>query len=527
MAYSDESDAIVKRLKASLAYVDDAHTRRMAAAWARAWDDLAPELQAVLQELADTAGGVTRAQLIRSRRLANALATIERALIDLVDLSATDIIGELDGVIDQAGRITDQLISSQLPPSVSVDGWARVDDAQVAAIVKRTSGRITKQSYPLPGRATTIMKRELVRGMLAGSNPRTVARRVIDRSERIFNGGMNRALVIARTEMLDAQRAAAKLGEQANADVLATWIWTSALGLRTCPSCWAKHGTEYPLDQPGPEDHHCGRCTRTPKTKSWRELGFDIDEPPSLLPNAMDRFGQLTPEQQLDILGPARYAAWQSGKYPMNTWTARHDNDGWRDSWSTSPAPAEFRGARVGDPLGGAGSGGRRPPRTTFGEGFGPEPPDRDGMLAYWLDRQSALPVSFGGDVLEPQEVRFVERFLNAGQQLEWIPKNARGKSTPGFDFRWLNNGGIDVELKSTLANYDTTRRAITKDAKKAANHAARLVKTRYLVDFEDQAVSADLLRELAGYNVDRRLYRLDQLWVMIRGSIREITLRT
>lgn len=105
-----------------------------------------------------------------------------------------------------------------------------------------------------------------------------------------FNGGLTRALTISRTEILDAYRASSKQTMAANDDVLAGWMWTAELDETTCESCWAMDGQIFDLDVDGPDDHQNGRCTRTPVTKPWRELGFDVDEPPDQRPNAEDVF---------------------------------------------------------------------------------------------------------------------------------------------------------------------------------------------------------------------------------------------
>lgn len=343
MAYSLESVSVLARLRQQLEHLADEHTRAQVARWARAWDDLAPELLAALEHVTADGEKITRAKLIRARRLTNALELIESRLAGLVDSSAADAIADLSGFVDAAGNATDALISSQLPPGQSVNGWARVDADQVDAIVARTAEQITKLSYPLASEATAAMKRELVRGMLTGANPRETARRMVVRTGaagKAFNGGLTRALTIARTEQMDAHRAAAQVAEAENVDTLAGWTWVCAVSTRTCPACWSMHGSGHALTEPGPLGHQNCRCARVPRTKSWRELGFDIDEPKSILSSREDAFARLTPDEQAEVLGPRRFAAWRDGRYPMDDWSVRRDNPGWRPSYGVSPAPA-------------------------------------------------------------------------------------------------------------------------------------------------------------------------------------------
>lgn len=339
MAWSHDSDAINNRVLAILKELDDQHARQLAEAWAKAWDDLSPEFENTIRGMiAD--GQFTRAKIMRSRRLANALALIEQRLSALSELAADGTIEQLRSVVQRAGKTTDQLIASMLPPSANVNGWARVDASQIDAIITRTTEQITKLSWPLSFEATDAMRRELVRGVAVGVNPRVTARRIVKRTETIFNGGLSRALTIARTETLDAYRSAAKLGEEANTDVLAGWTWVASLTTRTCPACWSMHGREFETTDPGPNGHQNCRCVRAPRTKTWRELGFTVDEPGSVLPNSQATFRQLPDADQRAVLGPRRWAAYTAGDYPIGAWATRRENPGWRDSWVTSRAPA-------------------------------------------------------------------------------------------------------------------------------------------------------------------------------------------
>ena len=350
MAWTPETQSIAAQLRDHLGRVLDGHTRRQVAAWVTAWDDIAPELEATLNDLVLGAvdGRIRRRDMATSQRLLNALELVDDRIRGLVGASAADVIDQLREVLDYAGSLQERLIASQLPAGGrgDVQAWSRVSAAAVDAMVMRTTQQITSRSRPLADDAAAVMRRQLVRGVAVGSNPRVVAARMLRDTEGTFNGGLGRALTIARTEMLDAHREASALEDAANADLLTGWVWTSVLGLDTCPACWAMHGTEFPLDQPGPQGHQNCRCARVAKTKSWRELGFDIDEPPSLLPDAETAFEQLSRDQQVAILGPARFAAWEANAFPMSAWSTLQRNDGWRDSWVIASPPEAFRGIR-------------------------------------------------------------------------------------------------------------------------------------------------------------------------------------
>ena len=111
----------------------------------------------------------------------------------------------------------------------------------------------------------------------------------------------------------------------------------NGIAVHNCPSCWSKHGEIFDLDVPGPEDHQQGRCTRVPVAKTWRDLGFDIDEPASLLPDAQSTFAGLPREQQLQVMGKSRLDLLDSGQASWGDLATKRSTDGWRDSWAPTP----------------------------------------------------------------------------------------------------------------------------------------------------------------------------------------------
>jgi len=335
-----------------LTRVTDQQARTLVAAWVDAWDEIAPDLNAVLLEMLVSGDKVTRAQLLRSIRLRRALALVADQLETLAQDAGVLITGDLRQVIDTAGAAQASVIDSQLPVNFmapeDVSSWSRIDERQITAIVERSTQQITSLTKPLSAEAYAAVRRELIRGVAAGTNPRDTARRIVSRAEGRFNGGLTRALTIARTETLDAHRAAAELGQSAHADVLGGWTWLASLTTRTCSSCLAQHGTVHPLTESGPHDHQQGRCSRLPTTKSWAELGFpNLVEPPSLIPDAGAFFDGLEVADQKAILGSKGFEAWSRGNFPMEKWSTLRKNDGWRDSYVPAKPPSVNGGRRA------------------------------------------------------------------------------------------------------------------------------------------------------------------------------------
>ena len=112
-----------------------------------------------------------------------------------------------------------------------------------------------------------------------------------------------------------------------NSDILNGVQFVATLDTLTCEECAALDGTTYenPEDAPQPPLHlgPC-RCTLVPIVKSWKELGFDVEEVPEGTRASMD--GQVpesmtygswlksqSTEVQNDALGPGRAALFRDG----------------------------------------------------------------------------------------------------------------------------------------------------------------------------------------------------------------------
>lgn len=311
-------------------------------AWVDAWDQLAYDFEAAMSDLLLQAqnGRVTGIAVGRNVRLQQALERAAATLDGLADTAEGVASAASRQLVLSAAQTQLDTIRAQLPAdhvSYLAPSWTRVDPAALDVIVARTGQTIHQRLIPLSDEAVAAMKKSLLQGIVVGENPRRVAAAMVRKAEKGFNGGLTRAMVIARTELLDANRAANKAAEQLSKDVVKGWMWVATLDSKTCPSCISQHGSEHPTDEDGPLDHHQGRCDRAPITKSWKELGFDIEEPPSLVPDAQEWFDSLTPGTQRDIMGPARLKLLQDGDITLADLSTKRSTPGWRDSMHVTP----------------------------------------------------------------------------------------------------------------------------------------------------------------------------------------------
>lgn len=342
MAVTTETLRLTSGLRNQLAAITDQQTRDLVKAWANAWDEIAADLSDSMVDLIAGAkdGTVTRSMALRSVRLQKSLAVIADHLQALAAQAGVRIIDDLDDVVRAAGTAQEAIIASQLPASerAIVNGWSRVDEKSIQAIVNRSTKQITALSKPLSSDAYQVVRRELIRGVSAGSNPRETARRIVARAESGFNGGLTRALNISRTETLDAHREASRLGRKANADTLDGWRWQCDLSSRTCPACLAKHGETFGVDVSGPDGHPSCRCTASPLVKSWKDLGIDMDEPADMFPDAKAWFADQPEATQVGIMGPQRLATVRADPSVWDRLATKKTNANWRDSWQSTPA---------------------------------------------------------------------------------------------------------------------------------------------------------------------------------------------
>lgn len=318
----------------------DASTRAVTARWAQAWNELSLEWQAIISViLSKRAAGepLTPMQILQLNRVRRALTNTGATLQELSNELAPTLRPAMKEIVDRTAALTDDVIRSQLPSGNQVAiVFPRTDQEALAQIIERSLGNVVSSADPLPGEQLEAVKSSLIRAVPSGWHPNVAAQEMLRRVYGSFSGGLARALRIARTEMLDAHRAANRQ-QVANNSAVTSVAWHAELGPRTCPSCLAKHGTEYPPGTPGPFDHPNGRCTFIPKTKSWADLGFpSLQEPADMFQSAEDWISA-NPEAAVSAMGAERYLMYQNGAVSLRDMSTRVDNPDWRPSYVATP----------------------------------------------------------------------------------------------------------------------------------------------------------------------------------------------
>ena len=95
----------------------------------------------------------------------------------------------------------------------------------------------------MPALTGAKAEQALIEGVATGKNPRETARVMRSGVNQALDLTRSRALTISRTETMRVHRDASLENYKANAEAVRGWVWLCACDLRSCPSCWAMHGT--------------------------------------------------------------------------------------------------------------------------------------------------------------------------------------------------------------------------------------------------------------------------------------------
>lgn len=188
----------------------------------------------------------------------------------------------------------------------------------------------------LAGETADLVEQRLGSSIAQGMNPVDTAKRIRDS----LGVGLDRSLLIARTEQLRVYRQAAHENYRVNADVVTGWTWHATDDELTCPVCLAMHGTQHPNDQTLISHPNC-RCAPIPNVPGGRDLQ-----------TGEDRFRNMSEREQRDILGSEKlHSLYRSGKINLIDVAQPSNHPRWgRGLRKATPAQALARAAARRDP---------------------------------------------------------------------------------------------------------------------------------------------------------------------------------
>lgn len=265
---------------------------------------LLSETKAAIQSAYDTAQGVA---LDTTTTVAQVSAT---ATAESLSLSLG---GAIKGVLPTSAYLETVAGSAIVQGATQADWWAR-------------------QGQDTAWRFSSAVRQGLVQG--------ETTQQIVQRVRQVMDGSRRNAEALVRTSV---QTVAAQTREKtfdANADIMASVEWVAALDARVCLECAALDGKRWDYETKKPIGHsipykipaiHFGdRCMVVPVTKTFRELGIDIDIDEvadgtrvSMTGQVSDKtFGDWLKRQPADrvedILGKGRADLYQRGVITFN-----------------------------------------------------------------------------------------------------------------------------------------------------------------------------------------------------------------
>lgn len=470
--------AAIARNRAAILRRDRETLGRLLAAYADADERLRPLVQLAEQALRDLGADATPGKALQLERLRLLQNQLDEEMTRLAQLSARETHVAQANAVDMA---EDHAVAVVEATATAAEGtiaasWANLPTDAIEQFIGAASNDSPLGSLfaDLPDKAGDVFIQELTNGLALGQHPTVTADAVAKAT------GMNRdrALLISRTETLQAYRRATGEAFRENADVLDGWIWISAPD--ACAACQAMDGTKHDLDEEM-DSHPACRCSKIPSVR-----GVDLD----LGPRGDERFQTLTADQQDDILGKAGGEAYRNGEVSLQDFVQRRQSEEWgpsitQDSLKGALENAEARGGGI------VGEGDRfraLPDRTEplsdpvlihsndFGPGFSlPETPtiqpsvpyqtpsqviERESEIvgnttesAHVYDRDGNLILSKAGDV---DSVRFEPEELPQLQDSVFTHNHPGGET--------FQNGFSDADLNFSFANDVQEMRAVSGD---------------------------------------------------------------
>jgi SPP1 gp7 family putative phage head morphogenesis protein len=201
---------------------------------------------------------------------------------------------EIKGLIDVELQFQEGMLAKNMPPSIEI---ARIDINQVYAGAMSRPFQGTLLSEALKDQEASkakLIRQTIANGYVQNRTTDQIVRDLRGTRENkfrdgLFEGTRRSAKAIVRTALSHTAQFAHDRVTKANEDILGNLQWLSTLDARTTPECQMRDGKLYTLDHK-PVDHEfpwgagpgrlhwqC-RSTYVMLTKSWKELGVDIEE---------------------------------------------------------------------------------------------------------------------------------------------------------------------------------------------------------------------------------------------------------
>lgn len=323
-----------------LQFYSNGVVKRMLALINRTNADLSAEIQKVLERLPQDSFTV--------QRLESLLASLRSLNSQVYAQVSTELNKELVELVAVEATFQKQLFERSIPVAVSM---ASVNAEQVytAALSRPFQGKLLKEWIAGLETDKAVRIRDAIRmGYVENQTiPQIVQRvrgtRALNYTDGVIDITKRHAETIVRSAVSHMAAFTRERFFDANSEVLKAVMWSSALDGKTSDICKVRDGKQYTHDTHKPIGHsfewlggpgvahlNC-RSAAVGVTKSWRELGLDMDELPPSTRASMDgqvpedmTYGQWLKgkdaEFQDEVLGKAKGKAFRAG-LPLDRFT--------------------------------------------------------------------------------------------------------------------------------------------------------------------------------------------------------------
>jgi len=181
---------------------------------------------------------------------------------------------------------------------------------------------------------SSAVKSGFTKGVRLGLMQGETTGEIVKRVEDVVVSGKRSARTVVQTAISGTSSQIRDRMFKDNEDLLDGVQWVSTLDSRTSEICRGLDGQVFPIDSgPRPPAHFNCRSTTTPIIKSWKDLGFDIEElPPATRPSVRNGLAGDVPSNktyndwlkdqdasfQKEILGQAKYELFSKGKLSLD-----------------------------------------------------------------------------------------------------------------------------------------------------------------------------------------------------------------
>lgn len=317
---------VMNRFKSDLL----ARERRVQFEMAQRWLEIERALEGQIAALAQEFAGLAAEGRTPNQRDLFAMERYQRLLAQLqIELRNYTNYAEslIEGQQHAYAQLAIQHAATAIDASITTRIGAQFDRLPIEAVEHMVGlagdgsplRQLLVDSWPDAAQGLT---QELIRSTALGVNPRETARRMANETTRT----LNRMLNVARSEQMRVYR---HTGRQAyvHSKVIEGYYRIATRDLRVCAACILDDGHFYRLDEVMAE-HPSGRCSQVPKIIGMKAPQWE---------KGPDWFRRQQPATQQSILGKGRYAAWQDGKFDLDSVVQTVRNDVWGDSIQVRP----------------------------------------------------------------------------------------------------------------------------------------------------------------------------------------------